>query len=258
MKKERTIKYKGLDFTINIDTSEIEKKVRSKYRPTIDSLRKLLNKRERYIQKLHNTLRDEDAIMFLFAGAKEIWRKAVKAHCLTAKEYMIITYLKDINMATTEHITGHINALGYAKAMYSDMCRLEKKGVVIRTPQFGYWAITDKGRKSISQVIQAIKQDFAYYKDNKAKKHDHFVKPKPTSPKYTPEELERRSFLYKQMMRPFWDGGFKILPRNRQQRVDYLIGWIQDRKSMGIKVDEVYYTYVQRWSLPDRRVQKNI
>lgn len=258
MKKERTIKYKGLDFTINIDTSEIEKKVRGKYRPTIDGLRKLLNKRERYIQKLHNTLRDEDAIMFLFAGAREVWRKAVKAHAMTAKEYIIITYLKDINMATTEHITGHINALGYAKAMYSDMCRLEKKGMVLRSPHFGYWAITDKGRKSIKQVIGAIKQDYAYYKQHKAKKHDHFVNPKPTTPKYTPEEIERRSFLYKQMMRPFWDGGYKVLPRNRKQRVDYLIGWIQDRKMMGIKVDEVYYGFVQRWSLPDKRERKSI
>jgi hypothetical protein len=258
MKKQRTIKYNGLDFTINIDTKQIEDKVKGKYRPTIDGLRRLLNKREKYIQKLHNTLRDEDAIMFLFAGAKEVWRKAVKVHSLTPKEYIIITYLRGVNMATKEHITGHINSLGYAKAMYSDLCRLEKKGVIFRTPQYGYWAITDKGRKSISQVIQAIKQDYSYYKENKAKKHDHYIKEKSTTPKYSPQELEKRSFLYKQMMRPFWDGGYKVLPRSKERRVEYLINWIQDKKARGITVDKVYYTYIERWSAPDRRVTKNI
>lgn len=258
MKKERTIKYRGLDFTINIDTKEIENKVKGKYKPTIDSLRRLLNRRERYIQKLHNTLRDEDAVMFLFASAKEIWRKASTVHALTPKEYMIITYLKDINMARIDHITGHIQALGFNKVLYSDMCRLEKKGMVLRSPEFGYWAITDKGRQTISQVLSALKQDYTYYKQHKAAKHDHFVKPKSTTPKYTPEEIERRSFLYKQMMRPFWDGGYKTLPRNRQKRVDYLIEWVQSKKSRGLPVDQAYYNYIQRWSLPDKRERKSI
>ncbi len=60
------------------------------------------------------------------------------------------------------------------------------------------------------------------------------------------------------MMRPFWDGGYKTLPRNRQKRVDYLIEWVQSKKSRGLPVDQAYYNYIQRWSVPDKRERKSI
>lgn len=259
MKKQRTIKYNGLDFTINIDTKQIENKVKGKYKPTIDSLKRLLNKREQYIRKLHNSIRDGDAAIFLFISSREIWRKAVKAHHLSAKEYMILSYLKTINMANIDHINRYIQSVGFAKAHMSDLRRLEEKGVILKTPRVGYFAIVDNGRRMLDQIVNALKQDYNYYKNNKGQKLDHYEKPKvDKGPKYSAEELEKRSFLYKQMMRPFWDGGYKVLPRSRQLRVDYLIKWIEDHRKAGIAVDPAYYRYVERWSAPDRRVRKSI
>jgi hypothetical protein len=50
------------------------------------------------------------------------------------------------------------------------------------------------------------------------------------------------------MMTPFWDGGYKVVPKSRKMRVDYLIEWIDKRKRSGLMVDEYYYNLLQKWS----------
>jgi hypothetical protein len=49
-------------------------------------------------------------------------------------------------------------------------------------------------------------------------------------------------------MRPFWDGGYKVVPKNKDLRVKYLLGWIEKRRESGLFVDDIYMRFVEKWS----------
>lgn len=55
--KERKIRYNGLDLKVTIDTDDMIEKVRNQYRPVISEMKKIIDKRNKYISKLHDLIK---------------------------------------------------------------------------------------------------------------------------------------------------------------------------------------------------------
>lgn len=49
-------------------------------------------------------------------------------------------------------------------------------------------------------------------------------------------------------MRPFWDGGYKIMPKDKKVRVEYVLNWMDKKRKEGEELDEMYMRLVTRWS----------
>lgn len=245
MSKERIIKHKGLDLKFTIDTSELTEKIKEQYKPVIDNLKKLLNKRDEYIYRMHRMSRETDVTIFLFTNGLRVAKKANRLYGYSEKQYMALSYLNNTNMCKTEYLSRHLVGIGYPKILKPEVAKLIEDGCVIKLNE-QYCAITDKGKKVIASIYKAYRQDMDYYMKNKKPTRKTSIKEK--SNKYTEEERDRRSQHYKTMMRPFWDGGYKVIPKNKDMRVTYLLGWIEKRKAIGLFVDDIYMRYVEKWS----------
>lgn len=244
--KERVIKYKGLDLKLNIDIDNIIDNVKEQYKPEVENLRKLIKKRHKYIHELHQLIKNKDVTMFMMVNAVKISRKMKKAYEINDKQAMILSYMYDVNMAKMDPINRYLETIHITKALRMDMDYLIDMGYIIKTSIYGYYGITDKGKRIIESVYNAYRQDYAYFIENRPSKRNYYYKAKGS--KYSEQELEKRSQLYRQMMMPFWDGGFKVMPKDVNRRVDYLLEWIQQRKEKGMVVDPYYMKLVEKWS----------
>jgi hypothetical protein len=245
MSKERTIRHKGLDLKFTIDVSELTEKIKEQYKPIIDNLKILLNKRDEYIEKMHNMTRDTDVTIFMFTNGLRVAKKANKLYGYSEKQYMALSFLGTTNMCKIEYLSRYLTGIGYPKILKPEIWKLVEDGSVIMLNQ-QYCAITDKGKKVISSIYKAYRQDMDFYMKNKKPTRKTSIRE--SKNKYTEEERERRSSFYKTMMRPFWDGGYKVIPKNKDLRVTYMLDWIEKRKADGLFVDDVYMRFVEKWS----------
>lgn len=245
MSTERTIRHKGLDLKVTIDTSELTDKIKEQYKPIINNLKELLNKRDEYIAKMHNMTKATDITMFMFVNGLRIAKKANKAYGFSEKQYMALSYLSGTNMCKIEYLSRYLMKMGYAKILKPELAKLIDEGCIIMLNE-KYCAITDKGNSVISAIYKAYRQDIDFYMKNKKVARKTSIKN--TTNKYTEEERERRGKAYRLMMRPFWDGGYKVIPKNKDLRVKYLLGWIEKRNQSGLFVDDIYMRFVEKWS----------
>jgi len=244
--KSRTIKYKGLDIKMDIDIDNIIKKVSSKYKPEIENYRKLLTKRQEYIHEQHHLLKDKDAFMYMMYDACNISKKIKKVYGINNRQMMVLTFLYNLSMAKVEHINDYLASIACNNIGKVVIDYLIELGYVFKTPVFEYFAITDKGKRIVESAYTALRQDFSYYVKNRKSKRDYIRKKYGT--KYTDEERQKRSFLYRKMMMPFWDGGYKVMPKDVALRISYMTQWITQRKSKGLDVDPYYHQLIQKWS----------
>mgnify|MGYP003333858239 FL=1 len=245
--KERVIKYKGLELNLSFDVNAIKREVRDEYKPEIAGLHNLLDKRHDYIHKLHQLIKEQDVTVFMLISASNISKKVKKIYNLTHKQMMILSYMSSINMAHPEQVTRYMKSIGMRSVTHTDMKGLVNLGYMMQTPLVYYYAATTEGKKIIKSIYAAFRQDYTYFIENRGIKRNHYVRAKKEN-KYSDEEKARRSEHYKQMMMPFWDGGYKVMPKNVILRIDYMTKWIQKRKEKGLPVDDMYYRLVEKWS----------
>lgn len=244
--KERKIKYKGLDLKVTINTDELIDKVREQYRPVIGEMKKIIDKRNKYISKLHDLIKSKEATMFLFVDAVQIQRKAKKLYNIGPKAYMIITHMYKINIGNQSQLERYIKSIGFGTVTYGDLNILVKGGYLTEL-QDRYFGITDKARRAVDNIYNAFRQDYDYFVRNKV---DGYAKTslKKRENKYTDEQKQQRGDFYRKMMRPFWDGGYKVMPKDRNVRVEYVLNWMEKKRKEGEELDEMYMRLVTRWS----------
>lgn len=244
--KERIIKYNGLDLKVTIDTDEMIEKVRNQYRPVIYEMRKIIDKRNKYISKLHKLMKDKESAMFLFIDAVQIQKKAKKLYGLGAKSYMVLTHMYKIRVCVLSQLERYIKSIGFQGMSYAEMKTLVRAGYITELPD-KHFGITDKGSKVIDTIYNAFRQDYDYFLKNKVTGYTA-VNRKRTENKYTEEQKKQRGDFYRKMMRPFWDGGYKMMPKDKNLRVDYMLKWMEKKAKEGEELDEMYMRLVTRWS----------
>lgn len=241
--KQRTIKYKGLDLQLNIDVNSLVDNVRGKYKGEISRLRKLLNKRDAYIHELHQKVKDKDSILYMVLDGVQIYKKVNSLYKLKAKELFILQYLNSVNMSKVSIINGYFDSISKKYTSRQEMYQLIEKGYVILVDRYGYYAITDNGRKVLANIFNALKQDYGYFIHNRIAKKGRKIHIEGHS-KYTPEEKERRSEMYKKMMTPFWDSYIKMIPKDKNRRIEILNNWLGKQK----EIDPYYLELIEKWS----------
>lgn len=244
--KERTIRYNGLDLKVTIDTDEMIEKVHNKYKPVIYEMRKIIDKRNKYISEMHKLMKDKESTMFLFVDAIQIQKKAKKAYGIGAKSYMVVTHMYKVNICLLSQIERYMKSIGFQGMSYAEMKTLVRAGYITEMDD-RYFGITDKGRKVIESIYNAFRQDYDYFLKHKVNGQSTIAR-KRTSNKYTEEQKKERGDFYRKMMRPFWDGGYKVMPKDRNLRVDYMLKWMDKKKKEGEELDELYMRLVTRWS----------
>lgn len=254
--KERVIKYQGLDLKLSFDIDSIRREVAAEYKPQIQQMKQIIDKRDKYIKSMHKSMRDIDTTIFVLIDAVKIYRKAKKAYNIGEKSMHILSYMNGINMCTIEQINRYMSSVFMPETNTGEMRKLIGKDYVVKIPLPYYFAITDKGKKIIKNIYRAFRDDFDYFKKNKPVKVNHKIRT-PTGGKYSPEELEKRSQQYRRLMFPFWDGGYKVIPKNRSTRCSYLAEWITNRRKAGLEVDDYYMKLLEKWSaVPESPLQK--
>ncbi len=245
--RTRTIKFQGLDIKMNIDINDIVKKTSSKYKPKIDGYKKLVAKRNEYIHNMHQKMKDKEIGVYLIYDALRIMKKAKDAYDVDIRQLLTLSYLHGISMLRKDHINKYLIAIGCKPVTRIFLKKLVEYGYIMDAHKYAYYSITDKGRKIVDNIFLAFRQDYAFYEKNKPMKREYHTS-QPAGTKYSDEEKEKRSILYRKMMTPFWDGGYKVVPKSRKMRVDYLVNWIDKRKRSGLMVDEYYYNLIEKWS----------
>ena len=246
--KERVIKYKGLELNLSFDVNAIKREVKEEYQPEIQTLRKLLTKRQDYIHDLHQKMKEKDVTVFMLIAASNISKKVKKVYGLTNKQVMILSYLYSVNMGKPEQITRYMNTIGMRSVTHGDMRGLIALGYVVKSPVVQYYAATTEGKKIINSIYTAFRQDYAYFVENRGVKRGHNPAKKKKEGKYSEAERQKRSEFYKQLMMPFWDGGYKVMPKKVGLRIEYMTNWIRDRRSKGLPVDDLYIRLIEKWS----------
>lgn len=246
--KERVIKYKGLELNLSFDVDAIKREVKEEYQPEIQNLRKLLTKRQDYIHKLHQQMKEKDVTVFMLISASNIAKKVKKVYDLGHKQIMILSYLSGVNMANPEQMTRYMKSIAMRSVTHGDMKALVALGYVVKSPIVYYYAATTEGKKIINSVYSAFRQDYAYFIENRSIKRDHKPVKRKKGEKYTEAERQKRSEFYKQLMMPFWDGGYKVMPKNVSLRIEYMTNWIRERRAKGLPVDDLYIRLIEKWS----------
>lgn len=241
--KQRTIKYKGLDLQLNIDVDSLVENVRGKYKTEISRLRKLLNKRDKYIHELHQKIKDKDSIMYMMLDGVQIYKKVKHIYKLNSKELFILHYLNSVNMSKVSIINEYFDSISKKYTSRQEMYMLIEKGYVILVDRYGYYAITDNGRRVINSIFVALNQDYTYFNHNRIAKKNRRIHIEGHT-KYTPEERERRSAMYKKMMVPFWDSYIKMIPKDKKRRIEVIENWMAKQEA----VDPYYYELIEKWS----------
>jgi len=241
----RRISHKGLDLKFTIDTSALVDKIKDQYKPELDNLKKLLAKRDEYICRIHRMTKDLDTTIFMFTNGLRVARKARKAFGYSEKQYMALSFMANTNMCREEYLSRFLIKIGYSKITKMELEHLLLDGRIIKLER-QYYAITDKGKSVVNSIYAAYRQDLDFYIKNKKVPRKTSIRNNPN--KYSEAERERRSRAYKLMMRPFWDGGYKVMPKDRDVRVKYLLKWIEKKKADGFFVDDVYMRLVEKWS----------
>lgn len=246
--KERVIRYKGLELNLSFDINSIKREVKEEYQPEIQNLRKLLTKRQEYIHKLHQQMKEKDVTVFMLISASNIAKKVRKVYGTTHKQVMILSYLHSVNMGKPEQITRYMKSIGMNSVTHKDMRGLVELGYAVKSPVVQYYAATTEGKKIINSIYTAFRQDYAYFIENRGIKRDHKPPKKKKEGKYSEAERQKRSDFYKQLMMPFWDGGYKVMPKKVGLRIEYMTNWIRDRRSKGLPVDDLYIRLIEKWS----------
>ncbi len=245
-KTQKTIKFNGLDIKLDIDIADIISAEKTKYKPEIITLRKNIASRDKYIKKLHDEMRDQNNAMYVFIMCTKIHDKVKEVYNITYNDYMVLSYIMDIDHVKIDRIIKYFNNLSIKVRPYRIKKMIEME-YVKKSPKMGYIYITDIGKKVVDAVVGAMKQDYSFYINSKFKKNKiKLTSPdKKNNPKYTPEVRLERSRYYTDMMKPFWSIGSKKIPKDYASRIEIVKKWVNEID--GASENPIYNSLICKW-----------
>ena len=233
----------GINVSAYINTDELERAILAPYKERVKVLEAQVKKRDYYIKNMHFQLRKRKWIMYLGYISHELMKPLPKR--LNIKRMLILFYMYERNFTSVEKIKKDFKELGVASTtILVDMNYFISANLATRDGR-GFYYLLDKGR----EVVE-------YYEKNTVRKFLHMAKirqdviqmknandslKKPS--KFSEEELKNRRIRYAKLMKPFWDSGYKIMPKDRGKRINILASWIKDNNIQ----DEWYNQLIFNW-----------
>lgn len=231
----------GINISAYINTTELERSLSAPYRERIKVLESLVKKRDYYIKSMHSQLRKRRWIAYIAYVSNKVMKPLTN---ISIKRIMILFYMYEREFTSITKLQTDFKQLGVPYTqMQNDVNYLIKLNLVKRDGR-GFYYLLDKGREIIEYYekntvrlflhMAKIKQDMTQVKVTE-------VIPKPS--KFSEVELKRRKDSYHKLMRPFWDSGYTIIPKDRGKRIDLLSKWLKDNN---VK-DEWYTKLIFDW-----------
>lgn len=233
----------GINVSAYINTDELERTLLAPYKHRLKVLEAQVKKRDYYIKNMHFQLRKRKWIVYLGYISDMIMKPLPRK--LSMKRMLILFYMYERNFTSVEKIIKDFKELGAAYGhVRMDIRILVDSDIVIKDGR-GFYYLSDKGREIVeyyerNMVVKflhmaKIKQDVTQMKNA----NDSLKKPS----KFSDEELKARRIRYAKMMQPFWDAGYKRMPKDRGKRIDVLLAWIKEHNIQ----DEWYNKLVFNW-----------
>jgi len=220
----------GINISAYINTDELEKTILAPYKERVKVLEAQVKKRDYYIKNMHFQLKRRKWIMYLGYISNALMKPFPKK--LNMKRMLVLFYMYERNFTSVEKIKKDFKELGVpSTTVLKDMNYLMQSSLATRDGR-GFYYLLDKGREVVEYYeknmirkffhMAKIKQDVTQMKNP----NDSLKKPS----KYSEEELKNRRIRYAKLMKPFWDSGYKIMPKDRGKRINILVNWIKDNK----------------------------
>jgi len=217
----------GINVSAYINTDELEKALVLPYKERIKHLESIIKKRDYYIKNMHFQLKKRKWIMYLGYISHKLMKPLPNR--LSMKRMLILFYMYERNFTSVNKIQNDFKELGVpSSSIRVDVNYIINIGLVAVDGR-GFYYLLDKGREIVEYYekntikmflhMAKIKQDITQMKSA----NDSLKKPS----KYNEEELKRRKFTYTKLMTPFWEAGFKIMPKDKGRRIDILLAWIK-------------------------------
>jgi len=233
----------GINISAFINTDELEKTLLAPYKERIKYLEAIVKKRDYYIKNMHFQLKRKKWIVYL-GYISHILMKPLPSK-LNIKRMMILFYMYERNFTSVEKIKKDFKELGVpSTTVLKDMNYLMSINLATRDGR-GFYYLLDKGREVVEYYeknmlrkffhMAKIKQDVTQIKDP----NESLKKPS----KYSEEEIKRRRITYSRLMAPFWESGYKIMPRDKGKRINIVLGWIKKNNIQ----DDWYTKLIFKW-----------
>jgi DNA-binding MarR family transcriptional regulator len=249
--KSRTIKHKGIDITMNIDMEALRQKMIVPFKEDISVLHKTISRRDKYIKKLHEQLRNRENTMFAVYASYKIYLSTTKD--ISLKRLLILSYLYNADYAKPEIMTKYLKQIGVGGTCSpKDTKGLEELRYIKRSGNTNFYYITDDGKQKIDTVHKLVQSSMTYFMQNKKIRNVKNVTrygERNRKSCFSDEQKEARRVWYRKMMLPFWESKMKSIPRDKEYRVRILSNWIQLQHNEGKDIDPLYTQYLSRWSL---------
>lgn len=234
----------GINISAFINTNELEKSLIAPYKERVKYLESIVKKRDYYIKNMHFQLKKRKWIIYLGYISSELMAPLPKK--LNMRRMMILFYMYERNYTITTKLKNDFLELGIPNSKIAfDINYMVSIGLIFKDKR-GFYYLSNKGREIVEYYeknmvkiflhMAKIKQDISQMKNA----NDSLKKPT----KYTEEELKERRLKYVKLMRPFWDSGYKIIPKDKSKRAKILATWI---KKHGVE-DEWYKKLAFDWS----------
>ena len=234
----------GINISAFINTNEFEKAYVTPLKQRVKVLEAQVRKRNDYIKQMHFQFKRRKWMLYIGYISNELIKPLPNG--VNTKRLMCLFYMYEREFTSLIKMKKDFKELGIPHSyLYSDFKFLERIGLATKDNRNFYY-ILDKGREVVEYYeknmkirflhMTKIKQDDSQLKKEKAPKKENGTK-------FSPEEIERRRATYHKMMRPFWDSGIKLMPKDKGKRIEILLNWMEVK---GIK-DEWYTKLVFNW-----------
>jgi hypothetical protein len=242
---KRKITFNGLDINLDIDINKLVSDVKGKYKSEIDTLKKNVASRDKHILKLHKELKSKENMMYIFMMCCNIHEKVKDIYNINYNDYMILAFICDKDHIHKDKIKRYFACIGIKVTSYR-INKMIELDYIRNSPKSEYIYITDIGKNIVSSIAGAMKQDYEYYNKNRPTKKSAISSiVNIEKSKYTEEERKSRSENYKIMMKPFWDSGYNMIPKDVGKRYDMLKSWIEVNPAE--RSHKIYDKFLKRW-----------
>jgi hypothetical protein len=233
----------GINISAFINTDELERNLLAPYKERVKVLEAQVKKRDYYIKNMHFQLRKRKWIIYLGYISNSLMKPLPNK--LNIKRMMVLFYMYERNFTSVEKIKKDFSELNVpCTGMITDMNYFIKSGLATRDGR-GFYYLLDKGREVVEYYeknmlkrflhMAKIKQDITQMKNP----NDSLKKPT----KYSEDEIKSRRITYTKLMKPFWESGYKIMPKDKGKRIDILAKWIKEHNIQ----DEWYNKLIFNW-----------
>jgi len=234
----------GVNVSAFINTDELEKALVTPYKNRVKVLEAQVRKRNDYIKNMHFQLKKRKWMLYIAYISNELIRPLPSG--ITIKRLMCLFYMYEREFTNIEKLRNDFKELGVPSSyLYTDFKFLEKVGLVAHDNRNFYYLL-DKGREVVEYYeknmkirffhMTKIKQDASQLKEKKGPK-------KESGSKYSKEEIENRRATYKKLMRPFWEQGMTLMPKDKGRRIDMVSEWVKNNNIN----DEWYTKLIFNW-----------